>query len=173
MQNVVYAFSSVETSPDTRKSQSLLDFVENYALFFFRLRYLQRLHARFYPFYMQNVVLAFPASTQAQTHSNHNNLLILSKTDRYFSPFEILTTFTCSFLSILHAVRTARAFHRRYKPRNSQIAMIRRFCRKLSTISLQFVIFRRLNGRFSPFYMQNIVLAFSTVDTGSDTRKSQ
>ena len=224
MQNVVYAFSSVETSPDTRKSQSLLDFVENYALFFFRLRYLRRLHARFSPFYMQNVVLAFPESTQAQTHSNHNNLLILSKTDRYFSPFEILTTFTLSvhcimraerctlvfelrnhprytqikintrfcrnlcfislpfeifttftrsFLCILHAERTARVFHRRYRLRHTQITIIYPFCPKLTVISHRLRYLRRLHARFSPFSMQYVLHAFSTVDTSPETRKLQ
>ena len=37
--NVVHALSSVETSPDTRKSQSFVDSDNNYALFLSRLRY--------------------------------------------------------------------------------------------------------------------------------------
>ena len=59
MQNVVYAFSSVERRPNTRKSQSFFDFLQNYVLFLSRLRYSRRLHARFTSFYMQNVVYAF------------------------------------------------------------------------------------------------------------------
>ena len=39
VQIVVHAISSVETSPDTRKSQSLVDSDNNYALFLSRLRY--------------------------------------------------------------------------------------------------------------------------------------
>ena len=37
--NVVHAISSAETNPDTRKSQSLVDSHNNYALFLSRLRY--------------------------------------------------------------------------------------------------------------------------------------
>ena len=37
--NLVHAFSIIETSPDTRKSQSFVDFVENYDLFLSRLRH--------------------------------------------------------------------------------------------------------------------------------------
>ena len=59
MQNVVYAFSSVERGPNTRKSQSFFDFLQKYVLFHSRLRYSRRLHARFTSFYMQNVVYAF------------------------------------------------------------------------------------------------------------------
>ena len=39
VQIVVHAFSSVETSPDTRKSLSFVDSDNNYALFLLRLRY--------------------------------------------------------------------------------------------------------------------------------------
>ena len=59
MQNVVYAFSSVERRPNTRKSQSFFGFLQNYVLFLSRLRYSRRLHPRFTSFYMQNVVYAF------------------------------------------------------------------------------------------------------------------
>ena len=39
VQIVVHAISSAETNPDTRKSQSLVDSHNNYALFLSRLRY--------------------------------------------------------------------------------------------------------------------------------------
>ena len=39
MQNVVHAFSSIKTNPETRKSQLFVDFDENYALCLSRLRY--------------------------------------------------------------------------------------------------------------------------------------
>ena len=50
-------------------------------------------------------------------------------------PFEIFTTFTRSFLCILHAERTARVFHRRYRLRHTQITIIYPFCPKLTVIS--------------------------------------
>ena len=58
-------------------------------------------------------------------------------------------------------------------PGHTQIAIIRRFCRKLCVISLPFEIFRRWYALFTPFYMQNVVHAFSSVETNRDTRKSQ
>ena len=73
----------------------------------------------------------------------------------------------------MRAERSARVFQRRTKPRTSQIAIIRWFQRKLGDISFSFVIFRRLNATFTPFYMQNVVYAFSSVETRPHTRKSQ
>ena len=81
--------------------------------------------------------------------------------------------FTFSFHSILHAERSAYDFHRRNKPRNTQIAIIRRFQRKLGDISFPFVIFRRLNALFTPFYIQNVMHMISSVETSPETQKSQ
>ena len=39
VQNVEHAFSIIETSPDTRKLQSFVDFVQNYEFFLSRLRH--------------------------------------------------------------------------------------------------------------------------------------
>ena len=58
MQNVVHALSSVETSPETRKSQSFLDFEKKLSDFSLPLEIISRLNAFFTPFYMQNVVHA-------------------------------------------------------------------------------------------------------------------
>ena len=88
-------------------------------------------------------------------------------------PVKDNTTIKRSFPSILHAERSARVFPRRNKTGNTQIAMIRRFWRWLSVISLPFLIFRRLNALFTPFYKQNAVHAFSSCETSSETRKSQ
>ena len=57
----------------------------------------------------------------------------------------------------MRAERSARVIQRRNKPRHTQIAIIRRFCSKLSSISLPFEIYRRLNDPFTAFYMQNVV----------------
>ena len=48
----------------------------------------------------------------------------------------------------MRAEHGARDFAHRKMPRNAQIAIIRRFCRKLIDISLPFEIFRSLNARF-------------------------
>ena len=48
----------------------------------------------------------------------------------------------------MRAEHGARDFQRRNKLRHTQIAIIRRFCRKLIDISLPFEIFRSLNARF-------------------------
>ena len=168
--------------------------------------------------------MRFRASKHAQKHANRSHSSILSKIEYYFLLICDISTFKRLFHTILHAGRTARAFQRRNKPRNSQIATIRRFCRKLADIShpseifttfkryfhcimraehgardfqrrdearrtqiaiirrfcrklidisLPFEIFRRLNARFTPFYMQNVVHAFFIVGTNPDTPKSQ
>ena len=81
--------------------------------------------------------------------------------------------FKRSFQCIMRAERSARVFRRRNKPRYTQIAIIRRFCRKLSDISLPLEILRRLNARFTALFVQNVVHAFSIVETRPETRKSQ
>ena len=47
------------------------------------------------------------------------------------------------------------------------------FEKKLRDISIPFEIIPRLNALFTPFYMQNAVLAFSSVETCPETHKSQ
>ena len=59
MQNVVHAFSSVETNPETRKEQSFVDFEKKLSDFSLPLEIISRLNAFFTPFYMQNVVHEF------------------------------------------------------------------------------------------------------------------
>ena len=83
---------------------------------------------------------------------------------RYFSPVCDISTVKRYFHCIMRAERNAYDFHRRNKPRNSQIAIIRLFERKLGDISFAFVIFRRLNATFTPFYMHNVVHMISSVE---------
>ena len=89
---------------------------------------------------------------------------------RCFSPVWYISTFKRSLHSILHAGRSAYVFQRQKKPRNSKIPIIRRFWRKLCVISLSFIIFRRLNAHFTPFYMQNAVHTFSSAETSPETQ---
>ena len=76
----------------------------------------------------------FTASKQVEKHANRNHSSILTNIKRYFFPVCDILTFKRYFHFILHAKRSARVFHRRNKPRNSQIAIIRRFWRKLNDI---------------------------------------
>ena len=69
--------------------------------------------------------------------------------------------------------RSARVLRRRSNPRYKQIAIIRRFCRKLSEISPPLEILRRLNALFTALCVQNVVHAFFIVETSPDTRKLQ
>ena len=134
----------------------------------------RRLNALCTALCMQNVVHACPpTSKQAQTHANCNNLSISSKIMRYFSPVGDISTFKRSFHCIMRAERSALVFRRRNNPRHTQYAIIRRFCRKLSDISLPFEIFRRLNALCTALCMQNLVQALSIVETSPDTRKLQ
>ena len=57
----------------------------------------------------------------------------------------------------MSAERSAPFVRRRNKPSHTQIEIIRRFCRKLSDISLQFEIFRRLNALCTALCVQNLV----------------
>ena len=63
-----------------------------------------------------------PRSSEIRNHSS-----ILTKTKRYSFPVCDVSTFNRSFHSILHAERSARVFQCRKMPRNTQIAIIRRF----------------------------------------------
>ena len=88
-------------------------------------------------------------------------------------PLEICTSFTRSFYFILYAERSVRVFQRRKRTKHTQIAIIRRFFRKLSDISFPFEIFRRLNALFIALCARNVVHAISSVKTRPDARKSQ
>ena len=48
-----------------------------------------------------------------------------------------------------------------------------RFWRKLSAVSLQMAIFRRLNSHFTKFYTQNVVRAIASVDETHSALKIQ
>ena len=123
---------------------------------------------------MQNVVHACSASSkQAQTHANRNHASILSKIMRCFCHVWDISTFKRSFHCIMRAERSAPVLQRRRNPRHTQIAITPRFWRKLSVISLPFQIFRRLNTRLTPICTQNVVHAFSIVESSPDKRESQ
>ena len=91
---------------------------------------------------------------------------------RYFSPVLDISTFDRPFHTILCAERSAYVLQRQTKARNSEIAIIGRFLRKRCVISLPFKMFRRLNGLFTPFNLQNVVHAFSTAETSPGRHKS-
>ena len=87
-----------------------------------------RLNAPFTAFYMQNVVHACSAaSNDTHTHANRNHSSILTKIMRYFSPVYDISVFIRCFHCVMRAERSARVFHHRNKPRQTQIAIILRF----------------------------------------------
>ena len=134
-----------------------------------------RLNALFTALCAQNVVHTCPpASKQAQMFANCNISSILTKIMRYFSPVRDIWTFKRTLhCVILRAECSARVFHRRNKPRNSRIGIIRRFWRKLCDIIIPFEIFRRLNALFNALCVQNVVRVLHVVETSPDTRKLQ
>ena len=95
----------------------------------------------------------FQRRNKPRAQANRNHSSILSKIKRYFSRVWDNSMFKRSFHSILHPKRIARVFYRRIKPIHTQIAIIRRFWRRLSFISLLFEIIPRLNATFTPFFM--------------------
>ena len=88
----------------------------------------RRLNALFTALCEKDVVFDCSAtSKQAQTQANRNHSSILSKFMRYSSPYRDISSFKHSFNCIMRAVRCARDFQRRNKPRHTQIAIVRRF----------------------------------------------
>ena len=73
----------------------------------------------------------------------------------------------------MRAEHGARDFELRNMQRNTQIAIIRRFCRKIIDISLPLKTFSRLNALFIALCVRNVVHAISSVGTRPDARKSQ
>ena len=112
-------------------------------------------------------------SKRAQELENRSHSLILTKIKRYFLPVCDISMFKLYFHCIISAERSTRSFQRRNKTGNTQIAIIRRFWRRLSVIFLPFVLFRRLNAIFTALLVQNVVHAPSSVETIPETRKSQ
>ena len=70
---------------------------------------------------------------QRRKKTKHTQIAIIRRFFRYLSdishPFEIFTTFKRCFHCIMRAEHSARDFALRNVPRNTQIAIIRRFCR--------------------------------------------
>ena len=95
------------------------------------------------------------------------------KIKRYLFPVCDISTFKRYFHCIMRAERSARVFQRRNKPTHTQIAIIRGFLKELRDISLPLEIFRRLNAIFTALFVQNVVHAFSSVETSPESRKSQ
>ena len=74
----------------------------------------------------------------------------------------------------MRAERSARVFRSRNKPRYTQIAIIRRFCRKLCYTSLPFEIFRRFKRSFHCIMpAERSTRLSSTVEARPDARKLQ
>ena len=127
VKNVSHTFSSAETSPERQKSQLIVDFAENYALFLSRLRYcdIQMLFSLTYTCRTQ--CTGFPAPNQVKVDKNLNHSQILTKIMRYFFPVLDIATTKRPLHTILREERIAHVFQRRNKPRTSKIAIIRRF----------------------------------------------
>ena len=120
----------------------------------------RRLNALFTALCVQNVVHAFSiVETSPYTLKIAIIRRFCSKIKRYFSPVRDISTFKRILHCVMLAEPSARVFRRRNKPRYTQIAIIRRFCRKFSDISTAFVILRRLNALFTALYVQSVVHA--------------
>ena len=123
---------------------------------------------------MQNVVHMISSVETNPTHTQISIIRRFWKKLRDFSlPFEIIPRLNALFTpfymqNVVHMISSVEA-----SPGHTQIAIIRLFERKLGDISFPFVIFRRLNATFTPFYMQNVVRMISIVETSPETRKSQ
>ena len=131
----------------------------------------RRLNAIFTALCVLNVVHAFSNDETSPHTRNHSS--ILTKIKRYFFPVFDISTLKRYLHCIMHAERATRVFKRRNRPRHTQIAIFRRFWKKLRDMSIPFEIIPRLNALFTPFYMQNVVHTFSSTEKRPKTRKSQ
>lgn len=134
---------------------------------------LRRLDSFVTQLYNPNVVHDACSVEQALQLTKHNVSWNFTKTKCYIGPVWNNSTFKGCFHSILHAICGARIFQRQDMHSSSQIGIIPRFSRKLSVISFLYEIFRRLNGRFTPFYTPNVVHATFTVETSTAACKTQ
>ena len=118
MQNVVHAYPSDETSPDTRKSQSFADLDE-------KKRYFSPVWdiSTFKPSFhciMRALCSArdFESKNKPRHRANRNHSSILSKIKRCFSPVWDISTFKHSFHCIMRELCSARDFESQNKPRH-------------------------------------------------------
>ena len=171
--NVVHGVFSFEISTAARKSQTCTRFWRSQSVISLLLEIFRRSIAIYIAFYTPIVVHAFPSVEMNRLHRKCQSFIELSKIMSYFSSVWDISTFKRSFHIIIHAERSARIFRRRNEPISSQISIIRGFWQKLCIISVPFEIFRTINALFSPFYMQNAVHAFSSVEATRSAGKSQ
>ena len=123
VQNVVHAFSSDETSPDTRNHSPILTKIKrnfypvcNISMFKRYFLCIMRAERSVRAFQPRNR----PRHTQIGNHSP-----ILTKIKRNFYPVCNISMFKRYFLCIMRAERSALVFQRRNKPTHTQITVIR------------------------------------------------
>jgi hypothetical protein len=139
----------------------------------FPLETFRRLNAHFTAFYAQNIVNAVVSVDTSPPTRKTRSFVDLTKNVRNFLPVRDIPTYKRPTYCIRPAEHTARCTKHRNKPNNLPNAIIRRFERKMSVISIPLEIFRRINVRISAFYLQNIVHALLSVVTNPTTRTTR
>ena len=118
---------------------------------------------------MQNGVHAFSIVEKSPDARKSKSFVDLYKFMRYSSPNRDISSFKRSFHCIMRADRSARDFQRRNKPRDKQIAIVRRFCPNLCVISLPIEIFCRLNAILTALCVQDVVHDYSATSKQAHT----
>ena len=138
------------------------------------MRYSRRLHARFTSFYMRNVVHAVSSvGTRPDARKSQSFFDFLQNYVSFLSRLKYSRSLHARFTSfymrnVVHAVSSVET---RPDARKSQsfFDFLQNYVLFLSRLRYS----RRLHARFTSFYMQNVVYAFSSDQRRPNTRKSQ
>jgi hypothetical protein len=95
------------------------------------------------------------------------------KNGRNFHPDWDISTYKRPNYCILRSEHSAHRSMLRKKPKTSQNAILRRYCRQMSVTSIPIGIFRRISGQITASYGQNIVHTVVCFETSPTTRKTQ
>jgi hypothetical protein len=159
----------------TKISQNaiLLRYCRKMTVISFPLEIFQRLSAQINSFYGQNIVHAVLCFEASPTTRKTQSFYYIVGNDRNFLPVGDLSTFKRPNKFFLRTDHSARCIMLRNEPKNTQNAIILRYCRQMSANSFPLDIFQRLSAQITASYGQNLVHAVLSVETSATTRRTR
>jgi hypothetical protein len=139
----------------------------------YSLEIFRRLNSLVTAVYAQDIVPTVISNDRIPKTRKTRLLAALAKDNRTFLPVRDFSSFKLPSYCILRACHSPRCIKQRYKPKNSQNAIIRRLCLNMTVISFPFEIFRCLNVQITALYAPNTVHAVISNDSSLKTRKTR
>ena len=169
----MHACFIVEIGPAARKMQPFPRFWRKLSAVSLQMAIFRRLNAIFIAFYMPNVVhVVFCVETSTAARKSLTFTRFWRKLIVISVLLEIFRRLNVIFARFYATNAMHACFIVEIGPAAREMQPFTRFWRKLSAVSLQMAIFRRLNAIFIAFYLPNVVHVVFSVEISTAARKS-